>query len=69
MITLGREPADKVGSDGSDPISGRDAMWGQHRLQPTSPLDFFVAFFILQQSYSPYIREPIFAHNSSKDAV
>jgi len=35
---------DKVGSD---PMSGRDATWGQH-------YGYCDLFYILQQSYSPY---------------
>jgi len=38
---------------GSDPMSGRDARWGQHK----RVLDFFLSFFVFYSStelYSPY---------------
>jgi len=54
---------DKVGSG---PMSGRDASWGQH----IRVLTFFVlVFFIFFNRAIAHTREPIFAHNSSKDAV
>jgi len=38
---------------GSDPMSGRDATWGQH-IRVLWLFKLFFVFFILQQSYSPY---------------
>jgi len=46
---------DKVGSG---PMSGRDATWGQHIL----------CLFIFNRAIT-HTRDPIFAHNSSKDSV
>jgi len=49
---------DKVGSD---PISGRDDTWGQHNTGPV--------IFLFSNRATAQTREPIFALNSSKDAV
>jgi len=53
-----------------DPMSGRDTMWGQHirvlRRFLVFRLFFCFLFFIRATIQK---REPIFAHNSSKDAV
>jgi len=50
---------DKVGSG---PKSGRDATWGQH-------IRVYCDFFIFFNKATAHTREPIFAYNSSKDAV
>jgi len=54
---------DKVGSD---PMSGRDATWGQHN---TGTVTYFLFVFIFFNRATTHTRAPIFAHNSSKDAV
>jgi len=46
----------------SGPMSGRDATWGQH-------IHFFYIFFNRATASRVWTREPIFAHNSSKDVV
>jgi len=50
---------DKVGSG---PISGRDAIWGQHNTDT-------VTFYIYFNRATAHTRKPIFAHNSSEDVV
>jgi len=47
---------DKVGSG---PMSGRDATWG----------NMYCDFFIFFNRATAHTREPIFAHNGSKDAI
>jgi len=47
--------------DGSGSMSSRDATWGQH-------IRVSVTFFFFNTAIAQ-TREPIFAHNSSKDAV
>jgi len=49
---------------GSDPMSVRDTTWGNIY----GSCDFFIYFFILNRA-TAHTNEPIFAHNSSKDAV
>jgi len=49
---------DKVGSG---PMSGREATWGN--------IYGYCDFIILFNRATAHTREPIFAHNSSKDAV
>jgi len=46
----------------SDPMSGRDATWGQHIHGP-------VIFFLFFNTATAHTRERIFAHNSSNNAV
>jgi len=52
---------------GSDPMSGRDATWGATYTGTVTFLFFFV--FIFFNTATAHTREPIFAHNSSKDAA
>jgi len=51
---------------GSGPMSGQDATWGQH-IRVFICFIFFV--FTLFNKPTAHTREPIFTHNSSKDAV
>jgi len=53
---------------GSDPMSGRDATWGQHIRVRDFHLVFLFVFIYFNRA-TVHTREPIFAHNSSKDAV
>jgi len=54
---------DKVGSG---PMSGRDATWGATYTGTATFLFFVFRFF---NKATVHTREPILAHNSSKDAV
>jgi len=53
---------------GSDPMSARDATWWQH-IRVLFILYIFCFVFIFFNRATAHTREPIFAHNSSKDAV
>jgi len=55
---------------GSDPMSGRDATCGQQiRVLWLFVLVSFILFFLFFNRATAHTREPIIAHNSSKDAV
>jgi len=50
-------------------MSGRDATWGQHiRILWLFKIIFLFVFLFFNRA-TTHTREPIFAHNSSKDAV